>query len=143
MLKELFNLFFKRTKKVETKPYTPRSNTVFFDTKEDYLNFTAIFKTRAKEKTLKSAHYFLLRNILLNREFDYGFSPISNFTKKCNGLKPYGALTGAYSHLQTALKGNTDFFRLSEYTHNRLLEVLDLDTTKKYFRDLYYADYQL
>jgi hypothetical protein len=144
MLKELFNLLFcKRTKKMETTSNPVEEKSLYFLHKEDYLKFMEAFKTRAREKNLKSAHYFLLRNILLNREFDSGFSPIQNPIKTDNGLLPYGALIAAYEQLCKEVDTKPDFFGLGDFTLNILAHTLIADRTKNYFKDLYYANYQL
>lgn len=115
----------------------------FFETKEDYLRFMDAFKTHAKEKNLKSARYFLLRNILLNREFDSGFTPIRNAVKTENGLLPYGALISAYEQLKKDVIGESEFFDLSDFTIVSLEDTLNSEETKTFFKELYYADYQL
>lgn len=139
MLKELFNLFFKGPKKMEIQD----TRKDFFETKEDYVRFMEAFKTHAKEKTLKSARYFLLRNILLNREFDSGFTPIRNVVKTENGLLPYGALISAYEELKKDIIGESEFFDLSDFTLVTLGDTLNSEDTQLFFKELYYAHYQL
>lgn len=87
----------------------------FFKTKEDYLLFRNKFRQAANNKELDSAKYYLLLNILTDRDFKKGFTAISNKRKLSNGFLPFSSLAEAFNRLRSELRlPRKDFFGLPE-----------------------------
>lgn len=98
----------------------------FFDTKEDHIKFREEFKRLAKCKSIHEPYVFLLRNTVLLKAFDNGFTPIQSEVKISNGQKPYQALEDAFYSLihLTRTKQSDKLLGLSEDYMKRVLAIL-------------------
>lgn len=68
----------------------------FFASKEAYIKFREQFKKNAREGFVITAWPFVLRNILVGKEPNYGFTPIQSKNKLENGQRPWRAIEEAF-----------------------------------------------
>lgn len=97
----------------------------FFDSIESYQSYKIRFRERATKGELTSAFFFLLNNILSDKDIKNGFTPITNKNKLDNGRKEYSAIFLAYNELVHKIRWIKNWgqdLNINEITRDKLLD---------------------